>query len=441
MCSRNVNSETTQQPWSNLWQDHPYLGLPSIALPILGMLGGMCGEPVSVMLQDYPEDLIGVVLRLIRAHVPDERICEIFRPADLRPLTQRANEFALVLVYPTPGHLAAGQIAHWHLERDRRTRLPMILLVGEQADQESPGALLRLGVGPAQIARLRESSSGDLSPDPCVREYLSGSWGPRIDSSFADLRALFELGTDPLWRPRSLRSVQILRGLLTGHCLLRHIGAIPGRLDLVVPDLDDYAGVYKLLLRSRAGLPGEMGDPILAAMIRRANLYIQCREEASRGSEPVLAARQGISSLATTRQSRRDPISDRPIGLRELADLGNVRSSLASHLIDATIRTGDLREISGLGLIKRLPAGTMPASLGKEAIARLMITWSMKQVRNRFDRLRREGFIEAERVPAGNGSWVIHLPEELKPLPGEFQGLPPVERVAEACRPGRYSSA
>ena len=63
-----------------------------------------------------------------------------------------------------------------------------------------------------------------------------------------------------------------------------------------------------------------------------------------------------------------------------------------------------------------------------------MVTWSMKQVRKRFDRLRREGFIEAERDPPGNGPWIIQLPEELRPLPGEFQGLPAVDRVLEACR-------
>lgn len=411
----------------------------AVSVALLGILGGVCGEPVSVVLQDYPADLVGVLQRFLRRHVPHERVCEVFRPADLRRLGREGAEFALVLVYPTPGHPAAGLIAQWHLERDRRTRLPMVLLVGEQPGQELPGAVLGLGIGPAEVARHRDFFAGDPPPDPRVRKFFARPWGPRSDASLAGLRALFVPGGEPLWVPRSLRSVQVLRGLLAGHCLWRRLGIAHDEHQVVAPDLHDYAGVCDLLRRSRAGLPGEMGDPILAAMIRRANLHLRYREGASRDAGQVPAGRDRISSLPKARTGHRDSARNRPIGLRELADLGNVRSSLASRLIDAAMLSGDPEALSSLGLFRRLPAGTSPGSLDRGAIAGLMVTWSMKQVRKRFDRLRREGFIEAERVPAGNGPWVIHLPEELKPLPGEFQGLPPVERVAEACLPRRVT--
>ncbi len=411
----------------------------TVELLILGMLGGVCGEPVSVRLQNYPPDIIGALQRLIRDHVPKQRVCEVFGPADLRRLKRNAWKFAVVLVYPTPGHSSTSLVTQWLLERCRRTRLPMAFLTGEQCDLEAPGAILRLGAGPAEIVRLRALFAGITVPDPLVREFYMGPWVPKIEVSFAELPALFDPTSEPLWTPRSLRSLQTLRGLLAGHRLLRCLGDASADLRLISPGIDDYAGVCELLLRSRAGLPGELGDPILAAMIRRANLYIKYREEASRACEPVLAGRAGYSSLATMRQAHPDPARNRPIGLRELADLGNVRSSLSSRLIDSALLSGSQNTLLGLGLIKRLPAGMAPGALDRVAIARLMVTWSMKQVRKRFDHLRREGFIDAERVPAGNGPWVIHLPEELKPLPGEFQGLPPVDRLAEACRQVRDS--
>ena len=411
----------------------------TVGLLILGMLGGVCGEPVSVWIHDYPPDIVGALQRLIREHVPKRRVCEVFGPTDLRRLRCDAANFALVLVYPTPGHHSATLVAQWVLERSRRTRLPMALVAGERCDLESPGAILRLAAGPTEIARLRALFWGTPEPDQRVLKFFSGPWGPRIEAKFAALPALFDPSPQPLWVPRSLRTLQTLRGLLAGHRLLKCLGDAAADLQTISPGLDDYAAVYALLTRSRAGLPGEMGDPILAAMICRANLHLKCREEASRSPEPVVAGRQGNSSLATTQRAAAGPARNRPIGLGELADLGNIRSSKASRLIDAVLAAGDFQLLRGLGLIKRLPEGTTPTSLGREGIAGLMVTWSMKQVRQRFDRLRREGFIEAERFPAGNGPWVIQLPEELKPLPGEFQGLPPVERVAEACRPGRRS--
>lgn len=268
-----------------------------------------------------------------------------------------------------------------------------------------------------------------------MKAFLSDPWGNRLEVSLAGLPALFGPDAGSHWTPQSLRAVQTLRGLLAGYCLLGRLGVLPGDLGLIAPGLDEYAGVYELLQRSRAGLPEDSGDPLLAAMIRRANLYLKIRDDVPAAPRHVQVGREGLTSLATKRTGDQGSSGSRPIGLRELADLGNVRSSMTLSLVDAALSSSDTRAIQGLGLLRRLPADPSPRSLGREAIVPLLVTWSMKQVRKRFDRLRRQGFIEAERVPPGNGPWVILLPEELRPLPGEFQGLPTVDRLAEACRP------
>ena len=335
----------------------------AIALPLLGMLGGVCGEPVSVRLHDHPPDIIGALQRLIREHVPRDRVCEIFGQADLRRLKRSASEFALILVYPTPGHPSTSLVVQWLLERSRRTRLPMVFLAGEQCDPEAPGAILRLGTGPAEIARLRTLFAGTPATDRCVQKFFSRPWGPKLEVSFAKLPALFGPTSETLWTPRSLRTLQILRGLLAGHRLLKCLGDASEDLHLISPDLDDYAGVCELLIRSRAGLPEELGDPILSAMVRRANLHLRYREMESQGPRPVHRGREGVSSLTKAREGHRVAARNRPIGLRELADLGNLRASMTLELIEAALGSSDLGAIQGLGLVKRLPANAPPGSM------------------------------------------------------------------------------
>ncbi|REJ91771.1 MAG: hypothetical protein DWQ35_13795 [Planctomycetota bacterium] len=54
--------------------------------------------------------------------------------------------------------------------------------------------------------------------------------------------------------------------------------------------------------------------------------------------------------------------------------------------------------------------------------------WSYKQVRTRFENLRREGLIEVSRS-AKNGSLEYRIPEELAEQRSPFEHLPAVEEV------------
>ena len=63
-----------------------------------------------------------------------------------------------------------------------------------------------------------------------------------------------------------------------------------------------------------------------------------------------------------------------------------------------------------------------------EELRAILAWWSMKQVYSRFAKLRRQGFLEAVRSPSNGPLW-LELPEELKGLPAEFQGLPSPERA------------
>ena len=63
-----------------------------------------------------------------------------------------------------------------------------------------------------------------------------------------------------------------------------------------------------------------------------------------------------------------------------------------------------------------------------EDLVAMLRSWTAKQARSRFDRMRRDGFVDASRQPA-NGPWVYHIPEEYGQFPGEFQGLPSAEQV------------
>ena len=127
-------------------------------------------------------------------------------------------------------------------------------------------------------------------------------------------------------------------------------------------------------------------------------------------------------------ESARAAHRDRGISRWELADLGNERSELLKSLVDYVVQSGKIERIPRMGLVRDVPDERFRQPIGPEKLRSMLVHWTMKQVYTRFNKLRRQGFIESERIPS-NGPLVYQLPEELKGLPPEFKGLPPPEEV------------
>jgi hypothetical protein len=85
------------------WCDHLDSLPAAIVLPVLGMLGGLCGEQVPVWLHDHPPDALGAIQSLRLAHIPEGGYCRLLDRLDLRRLARDPTRFALVLVDPVGG--------------------------------------------------------------------------------------------------------------------------------------------------------------------------------------------------------------------------------------------------------------------------------------------------------------------------------------------------
>ena len=310
------------------------------------------------------------------------------------------GRFALVVVDPTRGSHLIGQAARWLLSRRRDTRLPCILIGPEEGLNEAPGATLAIRSQPHELDSIRRWLLKNTVPDLVVRCFLGGDADKPSEVDFGQLGGL--VGTTNaslIWRPRNLRTLETLRGLLIGRATLRRILAVDSSPGPVRPSIEDYASIYRILQKTTLAAPEESEDELLRIMIDRANHYLKSWEDRLASDPMIHPGRRGMTSRATIRPSSTRS-TDRPITLRELTDLGNLHSTSLTTLLEKLIGAGDLEAIRALGLYRDIPAGADPRSLSVKVMRTRLVSWSAKQVRSRFDRLRRQGFIDSKRDPA-----------------------------------------
>ena len=94
-----------------------------------------------------------------------------------------------------------------------------------------------------------------------------------------------------------------------------------------------------------------------------------------------------------------------------------------------------LEEFTKLGLIGPPPIRQRWRSASPKELAGRLRPWTPKQVRTRFERLRRNELITAERL-AANGPWHYKLPEAFDGRRSVFDAVPPVEELVAAVAHG-----
>jgi len=83
-----------------------------------------------------------------------------------------------------------------------------------------------------------------------------------------------------------------------------------------------------------------------------------------------------------------------------------------------------------MGLVSRPPEQRAWTRIPVDRLSGLLRSWSLKQVRTRLDRLRRDGLITAEREHA-NGPWQYLLPAELTDASSPFRNLPSASELVD----------
>ena len=125
---------------------------------------------------------------------------------------------------------------------------------------------------------------------------------------------------------------------------------------MIEPSGEDFDRVYSLLQCPAVGVPEEVGDHLLVAMVGREPLSgISGSEGGSKKIRRVFKhGREGFESRVIP-ESARAAHRDRGISHWELADLGNERSELLKSLVDYVVQSGKIERIPRMGLVRDVP--------------------------------------------------------------------------------------
>ena len=298
-------------------------------------------------------------------------------------------------------------------EQGRNSRPALFCGVGSEDPENDPGATLILRGNPSEHVALERWL---LLPDielldwDIVPPELNVQIDPRVAAALVP-----DAGTGG--GPDRFRDRQVLHALVAGASLTRVLHEDGIILETQTASVEDYDLVRPLLQSRLVAGADETFDPLAADMVARANVYMAVKFGG--GDNPF----GGDSSMAD--QSERPPRE--LITRREVSDLGNVRSRTVRRLVEFLQRQpGGYQHFRRMGLMRRPPERDAWQRAEVDTLIACLRFWGPKEVRTRFDKLRRAGMISAEREH-GNGPWRYVLPENLAERSGAFRRLPTIQ--------------
>lgn len=386
----------------------------SVRLGELALAASSAGFVLALNYRYFPPAVLSDLWRYHMAVVGADQVVQVHRTWDLKKLVDRKCQPRLVLV--TDAALRGTVAWRLNLEAAREAdagmcRPALFCCYGSRDPEEDPGPSLVLSGHPEEVREIvafLQAAPGNagLTRKGCAKNV-------RFDP------ALERLLQTHLQRHRDR---EVLRALLAGACEELRPADQP---ELIVPALA-YSEIHALLRKASARSVEEPFDPLAVAMVNRANLYLQMLS-ASTDTGSRVARSDHARTLGAAREARL-----RTITRRELADLGHIRGPLVSNLVQfLQARPDGWKTFRQLGLAVRQPDGeTWPAQTIGE-LAKMLRSWSEKQVRVHFHRLFLQGLITAERA-ADNGPWLYSLPESLSDPRSAFRDLPEPDILARA---------
>jgi hypothetical protein len=298
-----------------------------VTLSELAIAAGMIGHSVTLCFQGFPAPTLCQLWKYCIRYAGPETVRHIHVQADVRKLAEEIDQVRLVLFYTA----RLCNLVSWTIQTsglvvgDRAGRPVLFHCVGPGDADDDPGATLVLrGDGPEQaaVARWLLTAENDR-PNWETIPRVDIQAGPVLEADLMALR-LSPAGCG------GLRNRQVLDALLAGATLLRALGEVPVPPDLIT-NLEDYELVRRLLQTSVVAGADETYDPLAAAMVERANVYLAVKYGA--GSNNPFGGDD--SAMDQGEQPGRELVTR-----REVSDLGNVRSRMVRQLIVFLHRQG-----------------------------------------------------------------------------------------------------
>jgi len=403
----------------------------SVVMGEMAIAAGYGGVGMTMCFADYPAPLLCELWKYFARSVDPSEVYHVRGQAEIRKIPDRVAGLRLVFVHSPSHHNATGWAVEMAMPVDGTPcPRPAILSRGTTGDvDEDPGVTLLLRCDTDER-------------DAIARWLFAGNTLPASFASHAPSVAL-AVATDPLlsdvyssrnseaecW-PKRFRDRQVLRGLLTGACLIRSANVGVQADQPLTLSLNDYELVRTHLMSPIVSPIDGQFDELAATMVNRANVYLGVKYgDDSSAQNPFYLPSD------SPQQRRSDASAPHPLITRkELADLGNKQSGMVGRLIEYLQRTNEYDLFSRMGFVGPTPRQDNWRQESGASLATSLQGWSIKQVRTHFEGLQKAGLISAERE-RNNGPWLYALPEEITHHINPFQNLPTVAELRENDSP------
>jgi hypothetical protein len=387
-----------------LWHPHAAISQWAVA-------GGIVGYPVHIVFQDYPPSLIAELYRRLKAWVEKEAVCSVFGLSDFRQLAASLDAVRLVLLFDQKLFNKTCWLLDLHRKPGLSGRGPTPVLFTSQmatAAGEVPGASLVLHGCSPQVKSLEawlDSETPWEKPLPKLAQ-------PATTFNPPQLELLPDQTAVPGLQALGFRDREILRSLLVGAAVCRRVqeGVLDNQCRVSHPD---YHAVHKALQSAATRTADEHFDPLALTMVRRANAYV------------LMKTHQQEKREVRTDGTDDAPSDERNITRREITDLGNIRGQTVQSLVNYLLQQAEagLTIFSTIGTNRRLNENDGWPYRDATLLAQLLLSWSPKQTRTRFEALQKQGMITVSQT-AANQPLVYRLPESLSNPDSPFRSLP-----------------
>lgn len=391
----------------------------SIALGELAIAASAIGSPITIFYRYFSADVLSAVWRFYLRLVGPQRVHHVGRESDVRQLRMGTEGFRLVLVSRPRLYSAVAWAVL--LETNSPSAKPAIFCPFPDGDPDEDPAI-------SLVLHGRREESDRVFDYLRARDQLDHKEQPFQYSERVALDDAIKNAVEQSLQRR--RDRQVVYNLIAGEDALRSLSIKGGTEQSLYHSIESYRRVHALLQSPVVRAADEPFDPLARDMVNRANTYLKFRKDTT-PLDPRLARLDGAAGNNTS-----SPGADRAqrITRRELADLGNTRGKTVIRLIQYL-----LGHQGGCNIFYHLAAskdgcapGDWPTKVPGE-LAKMLETWSEKQVRTHFHRLFTLNLITAEKT-ADNGRWQYDVPETLVDGYSPFNSLPKPEDLFAALR-------
>ena len=401
----------------------------SVSFGELAIAGGLTGKPVAVCFTESAAAADCELWAYFARLVGPSHVLHVHSQADVRKLTKTFGHWRLVVVH-TPrlynrvawtvqshdSETSARPVVFSRFSPESIDDVPIPLLVLRNTLDESSSIIRWLMAGCPQRAVLPDSQTTN---------------GIAYDHALFPLMMSEQLSIGR--GPKKLRDCKLLAALLRGACLIGNVEQATQTTNSPTCSQHEYERVRGLLQSPLLCSADEPINQLAVDMVGRANVFLQlkCNPELMEGNPLCCSGSDPTWSIRGERT--RQELTTR----NEIADLGNVHSRLIHEIIETLQNMprdyAMLHSLNGsigyamfqrMGLVRQPPNERDFKDNDSRTLARMLRSWSSKQVRTSFEKLHKSGLISGAREH-GNGPWQYELPEELTTASSPFCSLPP----------------